>query len=500
MTTHEAKHLNSATLIMGISGSGKSSLLATYAIWIWKTWSKVTLFYSVDGGGFPALVQELIDLGIIRIWRCRTRSGDQGELAFETCQRATQGWWPSKIDAQTGETEPSIRLVPPVTQRYEQYCPNGHLLKTVPFQKLLTAQICTKCKEHTTVANQKVLITTARTKGFENVGGAAYDGITSMCSWGMSDLAHRVGTRELKGEEGSLGGKLVSGDMSWGANNRSHYGFTQQRAEEFVTNTMSIPHLVAPPIFTALTLETTERGGLPIVGPALAGQAKTGDAGQWFGNTFEATKATNAQNKDVFRLYLSEFMDDYNRRHLCKHRGGPIGVPKYVDDPGSAEEGAPFTTFNLGHVFDLLTESRKLAMAPFGDDLANAPGVKTAPDDYGEPVVVKEAGAAPAASTPTPGAPKAAPKARARAPKPKADALPVVGPTLASPPAPPAPAPVPVTGPPKPEAAPAPAPAPRPKARAAKAATAGPATAPRPAPPAARPPAAAPRRRPTTTT
>ncbi len=486
MTEQEAKHLNSATLIMGISGSGKTSLLATYAIWIWKTWGKVTLFYSVDGGGFPALVQELIDLGIIRIWRCRTRSGDQGELAFETCQRATQGWWPSKIDAASGETEPSVRLVPPVTQAFKQYCPNGHLLKTVPFQKLLTPQICKTCKEHTTIANQKVEIVSERTKGFEDVGGAAYDGITSMCSWGMSDLAHRVGTRELKGEEGSLGGKLVSGDMSWGANNRSHYGFTQQRAEEFVTNTMSIPNLMAPPIFTALTLETTERGGLPIVGPALAGQAKTGDAGQWFGNTFEATKATNAQNKDVFRLYLSEFMDDYNRRHLCKHRGGPIGVPQYVDDPGSAEEGSPFTTFNLGHVFDLLTESRKVALSAFGDDLKDAPGVKTAPNSYGEPVTVKVAGAQPAAETPTPGAPKAraaAPKPRARMPKP-AKAKPAAEAATAAPAPAPVPVPAPATTPPPPVAA----------TPAAKA-TAGPSAAPRPAPPAARPPAAAPRRR-----
>ena len=33
--------------------------------------------------------QELIDRGIMRVWRLRTRGGEAGELAFETCQRAT---------------------------------------------------------------------------------------------------------------------------------------------------------------------------------------------------------------------------------------------------------------------------------------------------------------------------------------------------------------------------------------------------------------------------
>jgi energy-coupling factor transporter ATP-binding protein EcfA2 len=54
--------VNSATGIMGPTGSGKSSLAATLADYLWTNWKKVLLLYTSDGGGFPSEVQARIAL------------------------------------------------------------------------------------------------------------------------------------------------------------------------------------------------------------------------------------------------------------------------------------------------------------------------------------------------------------------------------------------------------------------------------------------------------
>ena len=79
---------NSATLIFGDTGTGKSALAGTLAEYIFEKFGKITLYYSVDGGGFPTNVEALVNKGIIWLWKLRSRG-----LAFETCARAAQGYW-----------------------------------------------------------------------------------------------------------------------------------------------------------------------------------------------------------------------------------------------------------------------------------------------------------------------------------------------------------------------------------------------------------------------
>ncbi len=59
---------NSATLIFGDTGTGKSSLLATYAEYVWEKFNKITLLYTTDGGGYPTNVEALIHKGIIWVF------------------------------------------------------------------------------------------------------------------------------------------------------------------------------------------------------------------------------------------------------------------------------------------------------------------------------------------------------------------------------------------------------------------------------------------------
>ncbi len=411
-------NVNSATGIVGPTGAGKSSLIATAAEYGWETYQKVTLLYSASGGGFPAKVQSLVRLGIIRLWRMRTR----GE-AFETCMRASLGWWPERIDPHTGETAPGVKLIPPITQRFQMSCPKGHVVKVVPFASLLTPQLCPApgCGTHVTRENMQVEKTTFRTPGFEHAGVVAYDDLTSMLQWQMDDMASRHARQEIKGEDSALGGRITSGELTLGGNNRSHYGFVQTRAGEMVHNTLSIPGLVLPPLWTMLLMETTDEGGLPVKGPKLAGKAKTDEAPSWFGNMLEVGVVKDGEGHDVRRLSLNEFVDDGGIRHLIKHRGSP-NMPPYLEDP----YGQPWSQVNLGVFFSLLEKDIQDSATESAARYQNAPGLPEGEMTYGAAQVTTPAAAAPAGKPAAPAAPRVAPRAATKPapPKPRTIAAP----------------------------------------------------------------------------
>lgn len=518
MVERQHQTVNAALGIVGPTGAGKSCLIATAAEYLWDLHRKVLHLATADGGGFPTKIQTLVNRGVIRVWRMRTR----GE-AFETTVRASQGWWPSQINPKTGETPPNVKLVPPITERYVMHCPNGHVVKTVPFQSLLSPALCSVCKIHTTKENMLVERSAERTKGFEQVGGQAFDGLTSFLTWQLQDMGQRHARMELKGEESALGGRIVSGDLQLGGNNRSHYGFVQGQAEAMVLNSTGIPYLDIPPIWTALLMETVDEGGLPVKGMKLAGKAKTDEAGAWFGNTLEVGVVVDTETgANVRRLWLSEFTDDNGVRHLIKHRGGP-SMPPYLQDP----TGAPWSQVNLGVFFDLLEKDVADQNTAAEGKYQGAPGVSEAMTfGDGETAPAPATTATAPTGTATPARPTAVtPPPRVTPPKPRTVAKPKPAPptmpaatqtTPASPPASEEPTPAAVappsveatsaetrspeegtTGDGSSEAAPTPAqtapPAPTPVAPRQTM----PAPGPRPAiapPPGPRPPAVAPRR------
>lgn len=473
--------VNSATGIMGVTGSGKSSLLATLAKYVWRQYHKVTLYYNSDGGGFPAEIQACVAVGIMRVFRMYTRDPGDAGLSFETCQRACQGWWPKRIDPTTGEVAPGVEMVPPVALRFEMRCADGHLVKSVPSESLLTAAICPTCKKPVTKQDMRVTKTIARNKGFEDVGAVMFDGLSSMLAWELREMGHRAGRLELKGEESSIGGKVKSGDLSFGGSTRSHVGFVQARGEELVHLTLGIPNLVVPPVFTMLTHEDVDERSLSIIGPKISGRAKTDEAPQWFGNMLETAKIPALQGNGEQRiLYLAEFTDTRGVRHLCKHRGSPGTMPAYLVDPPEDPDHPEiaFTGFNLGLFFEMLGTALDQRIAQVQQEFPDAPGVPDGIVEIGDSTIHHGPAAptlaagpttltqgqplagAPAAppATPPPAAAPAAPVARAprgRAQK-AASAPPAAIPVLA----PAAPAPV-ETEPSLPleEAPPAPTPA-----------------------------------------
>lgn len=375
--------VNSATLIIGPTGSGKSSLARTLAEYLWETWQKKLYYYTCDGGGYPARVQEGIALGIIKVFRMRTRDPGHLNLAFETCYRAAQGWWPRRINPATGEVEPGVEMVPPIAKRIAQICPNGHVVKHVLLTTQLTPQPCPVCNTLVTLQTMTTRTELTHSKGFEDRGGVFFDGLTSMLSWEMLELGQRSGRLELGGEEGAIGGKVVSGELRFGGTTRSHVGFAQSRGEELCHLALGVPNLLVPPIFTALTDETTDDAALPIVGPKIAGHAKTDEAPQWVGNCLEATKRPNPQGAgEQFVLLLEEFTDGRGRKHMIKHRGSPGTMPGELADP--SDGSAPFSKFNLGLFFRMLDAALQAGIAQARVQYPDAPGVSDAIEEFGD--------------------------------------------------------------------------------------------------------------------
>lgn len=417
------KQVNSATLIMGPTGSGKSFLIATLIPWLWETYQRILRLYLCDGGGLPAEVEKYVALGMIQLFRMRTRDpGDLG-LAPETCKRSAQGWWPARIKPATGEVPPGVAMVPPFRKRWVVTCKNDHVVWAAPTAEVAkNPRTCPTCRLQVSMtANlgrvQEEIVTTP---GFEKVGAVAYDGLTSMLAWQMIEMGSRHAKGELKGEGSALGGIITSGDLKFAGTNRADVGFAQTRGEEIVHLTLGIPGLVVPPIFTALTHEDVDDRSLNIRGPKISGRAKTDEAGAWVGNCLEAAIIPAEQGSGQQRvLYLDEFIDGANVRHLVKNRAAPGTMPKRLIDPPEDKDHPELagTQFNLGLFFSMLGAAMERSIEQGKAQFPDAPGLPEQEEvTYGDQEAITQAVAKPApVAAPAP-APKPAPTAAKKKP------------------------------------------------------------------------------------
>lgn len=368
--------ITSGTLVVGDSGSGKSSLLATLAEWVWANHKKVTLLYSTDGGGVPATMDALIRAGIVRYWKLQTR----GE-AFESCSKACQGYWPTEFtNPLAGETPPNVSLIPSISSTFTLCCDKcGTVLDEQHNRKAFGQLYLCACENRVTLQNAAVTETTEVASFFKDVGAVMIDGITSMNDWIMGDMSDKSARGVLKGETSALGGKIVSGDMIFGGSNRSHYGFAQIRSRQWLQDANNIQGLVIGAVSTARVQRATDtNSNVRVYGPQIAGQAKTADVPAWVGNCLGADIMIDAKNRKEWRLYLTEYMEPGDDvLHLCKTRAAPGTMPDYLSDgpvdpeTGKPANGAePFTQFNLGHFMELLENATKKTLK---DTLANYP-------------------------------------------------------------------------------------------------------------------------------
>lgn len=392
------------TLISGPTGSGKTSLLSTFARYLWRKHRKVTRLYISDGGGGVSRLTAMAQRGVIQTYRMRSRvsiSSGSRELTFETCHRAAQGWWPAEVNPVDGIGAPSVELVPPVTQTLRMTCPQGHTLVEAQVEARLTPRRCKECEAKnppkpgmpTTSYGKKtpgvkVTSTVMVTPGFEQVGNVMYDGLTSINDWAMTDLADRTARRELEGEAAAIGGIVKSGDLDFTGNNRAHYQLAQSVAERWLLTSGAIPNLIYPAIWTALeTTGKTEDGEGREWGPAIAGSAKTGKVPSWVGNYLGCQKVEGKKGLE-FRLYLRGYQSEDGLIHPYKHRAEPEHMPEYLSDWNhdeikeylpewefDGEPGTPFSGFNLAIFYALLEKSSEKLQQRMAEEFADAPGV-----------------------------------------------------------------------------------------------------------------------------
>lgn len=352
---------NSALLVSGGTGSGKTSLLSTIAEYTWETYKKKLRLYTCDLGGYTDRVELRIKQKLIEVWRMRTRVGSGGEgLVEETVARASRGWWPKQVDAHgTGDSPEGVGLVPWLAQDGSQ--------------------------------------------NFPHVGAIAFDGMSSMSEWVLMSLRQGRASGRVSGGEKGLMDKFKSGEMSFAPNNRADYGFSQGQVQEWVACSIAVQGLVVPPVWTAL--ETTKEDdfkSLPFWGPMIAGQAKTGQVAQWAGGYIGCQVVDTEKGKE-WRLYLQEYTGPDGMPHKYKCRVAPGILPEYLADP-RPEEGEPkdkyfLTRFNLGVFFGMLEAAHEAEMKKGAERFGEVPDfskVEIKPVAPATPVVAKPAVSAPA--------------------------------------------------------------------------------------------------------
>lgn len=375
---------NSVTGVYGISGSGKSSLADTAVEYAYETYGALSLGYVADLGGFGTKRLALIRAGILRVYDPRNRLNP-----FETMELISLGAFPVElIDPERGYAAPDVPLVLPRRLVFVQYCVQGHEAARFEDERVMQAMttVCPTCGTATTMANcQKVDRVIVRHRLFAGIGFRFYDSITALNDWGMSDLQSQSakGTLPTGGQGGALLGAadaLRSGRFVFGSSSKSQYGFLQNRTYNWLANIRTIPDQVLPPVATFLT-ETSkgddESGGEMVIGPKIAGNARTAAVPGWLGNCLHATKEPFSVDDQtmVHRLWLTNHIDPRvpsRIPYLAKHRGTPLGMPEYLEDkPGAA----PWSGCSLKVFFSMLQEQLAKEDAATKARYPNAPGM-----------------------------------------------------------------------------------------------------------------------------
>lgn len=412
-----ANQANAVTAIYGLSGAGKSSLADTAAEYCWETFKKVTLCYASDPGGFGNKRLSLIRLGIMRVWDPTNHIN-----AFETMELISLGAWPAEIvDPDRGFADPAVPLVLPRRLAHVVVCPAGHEAARFDNEVVMQAANtpCPTCGVVTNLSNalrvDKVIV---KSKVFRDVGLRIYDSVTGMNDRG---LIIELPTMSARGQfaAGRDGGSALGaadafqqGTVKYGTGSKSQVGFMQNRSYQWLVNIRQIPDQVVPAIATFGVEQSKvddESGGEMVLGPKIAGNARTSAVPGWVGNCLHASKEPDDQGRMRFRLWLTNHIDP--RRpdripYLAKHRGTPLGMPEFLedtwhDDPGTRQELA-WSTCSLKVFFRLLESQLQEQMKRDTAKYPDAPALQTDGAEGEDEIIPITVANAPTANVPVP--------------------------------------------------------------------------------------------------
>jgi hypothetical protein len=305
------------------------------------------------------------------------------------------GAFPLRLtDPERGYAEPDVPLILPRRFVYEMCCPSGHSVGRFESQAVMNAKAaagvlsCPTCSLVTNLQNaSKVERLVMRHRIFKNVTLRIFDSGTALNEWALADLQAQsaAGSLPASSSGGSLLGSadaLVSGQFKFGSSSISQYGFVQNRTYGWLSNIRKIPDQVLPAIMTFHVEQSKgdeSTGGDMLYGPKIAGNARTGAMAGWLGNLLHATTEPYSDTDPtiVYRLWLTNHIDPRDPRkipYLAKHRGTPIGMPKYLEDaPGKP----PWSGFSLANFFALQEKQLAAEEEANKSKYPNAPGLWT---------------------------------------------------------------------------------------------------------------------------
>jgi hypothetical protein len=412
-----ASQANACLGLVGITGSGKTSLGVTAVEEAWEVYQRRTQWYASDLGGWGNKLTSLIRLGICRVWYIRNHVNP-----FTTMELASQGYWPEvMLDLETGLAAPDVRLIPPRQVRWQVVCPNNHPVATYDDQAQATAmqKACPTCGVITSVANalrmDRVVV---RSAGFKSIGHYVYDSMTQMSEYGLTMLREKSAKGELPA--GGTGGAALGsadalsevqhGGMVFGTGSKAQYGFMQDRVPTWISNIRGIPDQVLPPTLmfgVEKSKGDDESGGVAIYGPKIAGNARTAFVPGWLGNClYVAKEPHNPPEVDEYgnvvthhRLWLVNHVSPKDDTPIvAKHRGEPLGMPDFLEDSGKPEEA--WQRCSLRVFYGLIQRQAVLIEERDRARYANAPALTDSLDEPEEVLEVTAAADGTGASAP----------------------------------------------------------------------------------------------------
>jgi hypothetical protein len=211
--------------------------------------------------------------------------------------------------------------------------------------------------------------------GFEGVKAVAFDGISSMQDELLSYQAS-MGVSKAGGV--SQSNCVKSGSVIFGQGNMPHYMFAQRRATEWIKNSLKIPFLWAPPVFTALEYFGEDEREHRKCGPKLAGKAASMSFPSVVGNCLCPVVVMNKEKKPEWRLYLVPYEDETGTLYPAKHRATDIDALKEIAPEGFLTDplgGPHFSQFNLGVFYTALYAALEKEKALVKQEIPNGPGI-----------------------------------------------------------------------------------------------------------------------------
>jgi hypothetical protein len=306
-----------ADLVYGESGTGKTSLIGSYARYIYEVTARKygtgmrTRLITMDGGGWDPINPE-IEAGIIEVLPLINNTH-----ILTTMDALSQGFWPdlSKVALEGGYLAPEA--LPKLT---EWQRPANMDFKAI------------------------------------GVGAYAIEGLTSF-SYAIKRQLEKKGPP--MGEKASYAYTEATADGTPGSkyfgSNRAYYGFIQGRALDILPKFASLP--VERVLWTALE-SIGEEDGQTIIGPKTAGKAITADVPAFVGQCLhlesyvkekvkvqevEVKVPTIKQEIRGHRMYFRAHPDPVTGRlHKCKARIPPAKLPELMEEyPGGFVELTP---------------------------------------------------------------------------------------------------------------------------------------------------------------